>query len=205
MAPLIDRRLDGRNKSAVNRRRFIRRYRGQLKKAVADAMAGRSITDMDQGERVRIPSKDISEPSFGLAPGGKRQIIHPGNREFVTGDRVKRPQSGGASGSKGSNSGEGEDDFEPLASLLIVQPCIAARSRWSQKTFALPKTEGLRVDVIFFRHPGDHPILRLRLHISPPTNLGLKPTKTARTLRAASTIIPVSANLTLALKRAGAS
>ncbi|MEL7451401.1 MAG: YeaH/YhbH family protein, partial [Pseudomonadota bacterium] len=112
MAPLIDRRLDGRNKSAVNRRRFIHRYRGQLKKAVSDAMAGRSITDMDQGERVRIPSKDISEPSFGLAPGGKRQIIHPGNRDFVTGDRVKRPQQGrGGGGSKGSNSGEGQDDF----------------------------------------------------------------------------------------------
>ncbi|MEM9056484.1 MAG: YeaH/YhbH family protein [Pseudomonadota bacterium] len=112
MAPLIDRRLDGRNKSAVNRRRFIRRYRGQLKKAVTDAMAGRSITDMDQGERVRIPSKDISEPSFGLAPGGKRQIIHPGNRDFVTGDRVKRPPSGGGrGGSKGSNTGEGQDDF----------------------------------------------------------------------------------------------
>ncbi len=112
MSHVIDRRLDGRNKSAANRQRFMRRYRAQLKKAVTDAMEGRSITDMDKGEKVRIPSRDISEPFFHHAPGGKREMIHPGNREFVTGDRVKRPEGGaGGSGSEASNEGEGEDDF----------------------------------------------------------------------------------------------
>lgn len=112
MTHIIDRRLDGKNKSTVNRQRFIRRFKGQLKKAVADAMAGRSITDMDSGEKVSIPAKDISEPVFGHGPGGRRETIHPGNREFVTGDRIARPRGGsGGTGRQASNTGEGDDDF----------------------------------------------------------------------------------------------
>jgi len=42
---LIDRRLNGRNKSAVNRERFIRRYKEHIKRAVKDMVAaGRSPT-----------------------------------------------------------------------------------------------------------------------------------------------------------------
>lgn len=33
---IIDRRLNGKNRSLPNRERFIRRYKTQLKKAVAD-------------------------------------------------------------------------------------------------------------------------------------------------------------------------
>lgn len=114
MATLIDRRLDGKNKSAVNRQRFIRRFKKQIKKAVTEAMNGRSITDIDNGEKVNIPARDLSEPVFGHGPGGRREAIHPGNKEFVTGDRAARPQGGeggGAGSGQASNSGEGEDDF----------------------------------------------------------------------------------------------
>ena len=114
MATLIDRRLDGKNKSTVNRQRFIRRFKNQIKKAVTEAMNGRSITDIDNGEKVNIPARDLSEPVFGHGPGGRREAIHPGNKEFTKGDRVARPQGGGGGGSGGgqaSNSGEGEDDF----------------------------------------------------------------------------------------------
>ncbi len=112
MTQVIDRRLNGKNKSAVNRQRFIRRFKSQIRRAVSDAIAGRSITDVEQGENVRIPSKDISEPVIHHGPGGKRDMIHPGNKEFVKGDRVPRPGGQGKGrGSKASNSGEGEDDF----------------------------------------------------------------------------------------------
>jgi uncharacterized sporulation protein YeaH/YhbH (DUF444 family) len=113
MATFIDRRLDGKNKSAVNRQRFIRRFKGQIKKAVAEAMNGRSITDIDNGEKINIPARDLSEPVFGHGAGGRREAIHPGNKEFTAGDRISRPPGGGGSGGGGqaSNSGEGEDDF----------------------------------------------------------------------------------------------
>ncbi|MBL8260572.1 MAG: YeaH/YhbH family protein, partial [Candidatus Competibacteraceae bacterium] len=114
MATLIDRRLDGKNKSAVNRQRFIRRFKNQIKKAVTEAMNGRSITDIDNGEKINIPARDLSEPVFGHGAGGRREAIHPGNREFTKGDRIARPQGGaggGAGGGQASNTGEGEDEF----------------------------------------------------------------------------------------------
>ncbi|ARN74300.1 YeaH/YhbH family protein [Oceanicoccus sagamiensis] len=112
MSYLIDRRLNAKNKSAVNRQRFIRRYKKHIKKAVADAVSSRSITDIENGEQITIPSDDIQEPSFGHSPGGKRTTIHPGNKEFVQGDKIPRPQGGGgAGGSKASNTGEGLDEF----------------------------------------------------------------------------------------------
>jgi uncharacterized sporulation protein YeaH/YhbH (DUF444 family) len=109
---IIDRRLNGKNKSAVNRARFLRRYKAQIKKAVSDAVGGRSITDMERGEKINIPARDLSEPAFHHGRGGSREVVQPGNKEFVAGDRVPRPNGGGEGrGSKASKDGEGEDDF----------------------------------------------------------------------------------------------
>lgn len=110
---IIDRRLNGKNKSAVNRQRFLRRYRNHIKEAVSDAIKKRSITDIERGEEISIPRKDVAEPSFHHGRGGKQTRVFPGNKEFISGDRIKRPQGGGGSGGGGeaSDSGEGEDEF----------------------------------------------------------------------------------------------
>ena len=111
---IIDRRLAGKNKSIGNRERFLRRYKEQVKEAVRRAIDGRGIRDIERGEEVHIPRKDISEPVFGHGPGGVREIVHPGNREYVQGDRIERPkggQGGGSGKGQASDSGEGEDDF----------------------------------------------------------------------------------------------
>ena len=109
---IVDRRLNGRHRNAVNRDRFVRRYKDQIRRAVAEAVGKRSITDLDRGERVDIQRKDIAEPFFHHGPGGHREAVHPGNREFVTGDRLQRPEGGaGGSGSQAGDGGEGEDDF----------------------------------------------------------------------------------------------
>jgi uncharacterized protein len=114
MSHFIDRRLNGKNKSAVNRQRFLKRYKTQLKRAVADAVDTRSITDMDSGEKVGIPSRDISEPVFHHGKGGVRDMVHPGNKQFESGDRIRRPEGGQGGGSgqgKASKDGQGEDEF----------------------------------------------------------------------------------------------
>ncbi|MFT5880106.1 MAG: uncharacterized sporulation protein YeaH/YhbH (DUF444 family) [Moritella sp.] len=112
MAHFIDRRLNGKNKSTVNRQRFMRRYKSQIKKAVSDAVNNRSIQDISSGENIRIPTRDISEPIFHQSKGGERTIVHPGNDQFITGDKINRPPSGGSGGSgEASNTGEGNDDF----------------------------------------------------------------------------------------------
>jgi len=112
VAQILDRRLNGKNKSTVNRRKFLKRYKSNIKKAVSDAIAGRSITEVEKGESITIPAKDVSEPTFRHGPGGRRDNILPGNKEFTTGDKIPRPpQSGGGKGNKAGNSGEGLDDF----------------------------------------------------------------------------------------------
>ncbi len=113
MTRLVDKRTNGKNKSAVNRRRFIDRYKKQIKKAVTEAISKRSITDMEGGESISIPAKDISEPFIYHGQGGNRDAVHPGNKEFTKGDRIRRPKSNeqNGRGNKASDQGEGEDDF----------------------------------------------------------------------------------------------
>lgn len=111
---VIDRRLSGKNKSIGNRERFLRRYREQIKEAVRKAVGDRSIKDIEEGADITLPKRDVSEPTFGHAPGGSRELVHPGNQEYVRGDRIPRPQGGGGNGGGGSNAspdGQGEDDF----------------------------------------------------------------------------------------------
>ncbi len=114
MSRFIDRRPNGRHKSAVNRARFMRRYKRQIQEAVRHSVAGRSIKEVDEaGEKITIPAKDITEPHYGFGDGGQRDLVLPGNKEFVPGDLIKRPPSGGGqgSGSGASEEGEGEDNF----------------------------------------------------------------------------------------------
>lgn len=114
MTNFIDRRLNGKNKSAVNRQRFIRRFKNQIKKSVSDAINNRSVTDIEKGENITIPKKDLGEPIFHQGSGGIKDRIHPGNDQFTPGDRIPKPTKGQGSGSgqgQASNSGEGEDDF----------------------------------------------------------------------------------------------
>ena len=113
MQQIIDRRLAGKNKSIGNRERFLRRHKEQIREAVKRAVDGRSIRDIANGEDIHIPKRDISEPVFGHGQGGKRETVHPGNQDYVRGDRIERPKGGGGSGGggKASDSGEGDDDF----------------------------------------------------------------------------------------------
>ncbi len=113
MSYIIDRRLNGKNKSSVNRQRFLRRYKEHIKKAVTDAVKQRSITDLDSGSEITIPNRDLSEPIFHHGSGGTNTRVFPGNKEFHAGDEIQRPSGGGGGtgAGKASDSGEGDDDF----------------------------------------------------------------------------------------------
>lgn len=114
MSIIIDRRLNGKNKSAINRQRFMQRYRKNIKKAVSDAINKRSITDVESGSEVSISQKDLSEPIFNHGQGGCYRTVHPGNKEFIKGDHIPRPKQSGGEGSsarKSSDQGEGMDEF----------------------------------------------------------------------------------------------
>ena len=112
MQQIIDRRLAGKNKSIGNRERFLRRHKEQIREAVKRAIDGRGIRDIERGEDIHIPKRDLNEPVFGHGQGGIRETVHPGNQDYVRGDRIERPKGGGGSGSgQAGDSGEGDDDF----------------------------------------------------------------------------------------------
>ena len=110
---ILDRRFDSKHKSSVNRGRFIKRFKGQIRKAVSDAIGQRGVKNLDNSEKVGIPGKDIEEPQFGHGRGGSWETISPGNDRFDRGDQVDRPQGGaGGSGSgKAGNEGNSLDAF----------------------------------------------------------------------------------------------
>ncbi len=110
---IVDRRFDSKNKSSVNRARFIKRFKGQIRKAVSDAIGQRGVRDLDNGEKIGIPGKDIAEPQFAHGRGGVWESVNPGNDRFAQGDEVARPDgsTGGTGRGQASRDGQGLDDF----------------------------------------------------------------------------------------------
>ena len=110
---IVDHRFDSKHKSSVNRGRFIKRFKGQIRKAVAEAINRRGVRDLDDGDKISIPSKDISEPQFQHGAGGIWEIVRPGNDRYNSGDQIDRPAGGadGNGGQRASNEGESLDDF----------------------------------------------------------------------------------------------
>lgn len=113
MSAIIDRRANDRHRSAINQQRFLRRYRAQVREAVARAITGRKVAEADRDASISIPARDLHEPVFSHGAGGRREVVLPGNREYVAGDEIVRPQGGLAQGAGGGASpdGEGEDAF----------------------------------------------------------------------------------------------
>ena len=75
MAVFIDKRLNAKNKSMVNRQRFVRRYKSQIKHSLAESINRRKVTDHQSDEDVTISKKDLSEPTFKQGEGGINERI----------------------------------------------------------------------------------------------------------------------------------
>ncbi len=109
---IIDRRLNPKGKSLGNRQRFVRRAKMEIREAVRDALKERKVSSVEGSEKITIRSKSVRESSFHFdRRGGRREYVLPGNKEYVPGDRIPRPPSGGGSGRDGSPDGDGQDDF----------------------------------------------------------------------------------------------
>lgn len=110
---IVDRRLNPGGKSLENRQRFLRRAQAFVRRAVREQSKERGIRDMEKGGDVSIPVDGVREPTLRRSnSGGRRDMVLPGNREFVEGDTISRPGSGGGrGGAQGAEDGGGEDDF----------------------------------------------------------------------------------------------
>ncbi len=114
MPLFIDRRLNPRDKNFGNRQRFLRRARERVKEAVDRVVRERGIADAGKGAAVSIPAAGIDEPQFHHADStGNHRRPLPGNKTFVAGDLIDKPEGGegGSGGKQAADSGGGEDPF----------------------------------------------------------------------------------------------
>ena len=143
---IVDRRLNPGSKSLENRQRFLRRAKALVKGAVKKSTEGRDIKDVLEGGEVGIPLEGMSEPRF-RREGGTRDMVLPGNKNFVEGDVL--PRSGEGSGGRPTKPGEGDgedafrfvlsrDEFVDLFLDDLELPDLAKRK------LAEAESEGLR-------------------------------------------------------------
>jgi uncharacterized sporulation protein YeaH/YhbH (DUF444 family) len=110
---IVDRRANPQGKSLANRQRFLERVRGDVKRAVADTIARRRISEVDDDEEVRVRVDGTEEPGFVATPDGEHDYVLPGPGTLNRGDRIRKPQGGSAGGSgRRAGRGSGQDAFE---------------------------------------------------------------------------------------------
>ena len=107
---IIDRRPNPHGKNLENRQRVLTRAREAVAEAARAAIRKGTLRELGQGDAVTIPADVLHEPSFHTVfTEGERHVVLSGNKEFSTGDRIKRPtENGGGGGGNGSGQGGGE-------------------------------------------------------------------------------------------------
>jgi uncharacterized sporulation protein YeaH/YhbH (DUF444 family) len=107
---IVDRRLNPGSKSLENRQRFLRRAKALVQGAVKKSSQSRDIKDVLEGGVVSVPIDGMDEPRF-RREGGTRDMVLPGNKKFVEGDILPRPNQGGGKGGREAGEGDSEDTF----------------------------------------------------------------------------------------------
>jgi uncharacterized protein len=106
---IVDRRLNPGSKSLENRQRFLRRAKALVQGAVKKSSQDRDIKDVLEGGEVSVPIDGMDEPRF-RREGGTRDMVLPGNKKFIEGDILPRPNPSGGKG-RGAGEGDSEDAF----------------------------------------------------------------------------------------------
>lgn len=110
---IVDRRPNPQGKSLPNRQRFLARVKAQVRRAVADSIDRRRVSDVGADEEVKVRVAGTGEPAFRPAGGGDGDYVLPGTGTLDRGDRIPKPQGGGGGrGREAADSGGGEDAFE---------------------------------------------------------------------------------------------
>lgn len=116
MTSVIDRRAEPDRRYHSSRERFMKRNREQIKKAIDRAISNSDIKDIGKGGTdVTVPNDGVREPVIHHGQGGRGKRVLPGNKQFSTGDRIKKPKGGGGGGQGGEpgepGEGQSNDDF----------------------------------------------------------------------------------------------
>ena len=110
---IVDRRANPQGKSLANRERFLKRVREDVKRAVADTVARRRVSDLDSAEEIRVRVDGTEEPRFATTSEGEHDYVLPGPGTLNRGDKLPKPSGGGGDGGgRRAGRGRGEDPFE---------------------------------------------------------------------------------------------
>jgi len=110
---IVDRRTQGKSPSAGNRKKFIDRNKKYVKEAIDRTIERTKIKDIQNKRKVTIPADTLDEPTFTHSDDkGIRRVVRSGNRRFVKGDLVDKPQGGGQGGRASDDPTKGQDDFQ---------------------------------------------------------------------------------------------
>jgi hypothetical protein len=115
---IVDRRLNPGGKSFANRQRFLRRAKDMVEKAVREASKDRAIGDLESPGEISIPSEGTREPTFRHTQGVKRDLVLPGNKEYVEGDLIERPRGDGEGEGGGGQVGRGDSQEDAFRFIL---------------------------------------------------------------------------------------
>ncbi|MBY6241887.1 YeaH/YhbH family protein [Methylosinus sp. Sm6] len=115
---IVDRRLNPGSKSFANRQRFLRRAKDMVEKAVREASKDRAIGDLESPGEISIPSEGTREPTFRHTQGSRRDLVLPGNKEYVEGDLIERPQGEGEGEGAGGQVGRGDGQEDAFRFIL---------------------------------------------------------------------------------------
>lgn len=113
---IVDKRNNPKGKSSPNRQKLLKRLSHKIKKAIPDIVKNNNVKDLTSSKKgVKIPVKGINEPQFSYnGKSGDKKRVHPGNKEYTPGDKIRKPMDGqgGSGGQKGSNDPTiTEDEF----------------------------------------------------------------------------------------------
>ena len=112
MTYIVDARSNKSNRSAENRRKFLNRVKGFIKKEIPKIVNKSNVKDLiNSDQEIHIPKHSLSEPSFIYETGDKETTVLTGNKEYIRGDIIHK-QNSSDEGSGGSETDDGSsDDF----------------------------------------------------------------------------------------------
>ncbi len=151
---IVDRRPNPQGKSLPNRQRFLARVKAQVRRAVADSIDRRRVSDVGADEEVKVRVAGTGEPSFRPAGGADGDYVVPGTGTLNRGDRIPKPQGGGGGrGREAADSGGGEDAFEFTLTRDEFLDCFfeelelprLARTELGEATLSKPRRAGYSI------------------------------------------------------------
>jgi hypothetical protein len=112
----VDRRKAGKDKSAANRQRLLKRIRTFVKNAAPQSI-GQNVSGQGSSNTspVKVAGSALEEPRFAYAQPTERTLIIIGNDEYNRGDIIPIPEGemgeGDGEGGRAGDGENGEDSF----------------------------------------------------------------------------------------------